>query len=79
MKTILIIIAIIIVLLLAIYINHKIHIKKEAESLLLLGQMVDADGHNHPHKDIAILKANLNEEYYPIEQILGGAERKIES
>lgn len=27
--------------------------------------------YNHPNKDIAILKANLNDEYYPIEQILG--------
>lgn len=26
----------------------------------------------HPNKAIAILKANLNDEYYPIEQILGG-------
>lgn len=28
--------------------------------------------YNHPNKAIAILKANLNDEYYPIEQILGG-------
>lgn len=28
--------------------------------------------YNHPNKDTAILKANLNDEYYPIEQILGG-------
>ena len=46
MKTILIIFAIIIVLLLVIYVNHKIHIKKEAEFLLPLGQIVEVDGHN---------------------------------
>jgi aminoglycoside/choline kinase family phosphotransferase len=28
--------------------------------------------YNHPDKDIPILKADLNEEYYPIELILGG-------
>ena len=28
--------------------------------------------YNHPNKTIAILKSNLNDEYYPIEQILGG-------
>ena len=28
--------------------------------------------YNHPNKAISILKANLNDEYYPIEQILGG-------
>lgn len=28
--------------------------------------------YNHPNIDIPILKANLNDEYYPIEQILGG-------
>lgn len=28
--------------------------------------------YNHLNKAIAILKANLNDEYYPIEQILGG-------
>ena len=32
--------------------------------------------YGHPNKDIPILKADLNEEYYPIEQILGGQERK---
>ena len=28
--------------------------------------------YNHPSKDIPILKADLNDAYYPIEQILGG-------
>lgn len=28
--------------------------------------------YNHPNKDIPIFKADLNEEYYPIELILGG-------
>lgn len=28
--------------------------------------------YGHPNKDIAILKADLNDEYYPIEQIIGG-------
>ena len=28
--------------------------------------------YNHHNIDIPILKANLNEEYYPVEQILGG-------
>ena len=46
MKTVLIIFAIIIVLLLVIYVNHKIHIKKESEFLLPLGQIVEVDGHN---------------------------------
>ena len=46
MKTILIIFAIIFFLLLAIYINHKIHLKKESELLLPLGQIVEVDGHN---------------------------------
>jgi len=32
--------------------------------------------YNHPNKDIPVLKANLNDEYYPIEQILGGQARK---
>ena len=31
--------------------------------------------YNHPNKDIAILKANLNDEYYPIEQILGDRQK----
>lgn len=33
--------------------------------------------YNHPNKDIPILKANLNEEYYPIEQIIGGQSMKL--
>lgn len=28
--------------------------------------------YDHPNKDTAILKADLNDEYYPIEQVLGG-------
>ena len=28
--------------------------------------------YDHPNKDTAILKADLNDEYYPIEQIIGG-------
>ena len=32
--------------------------------------------YNHPSKDIPILKADLNDEYYPIEQILGGQTMK---
>lgn len=28
--------------------------------------------YQHPNKDIPVLKADWNEEYYPIEQILGG-------
>ncbi len=46
MYTVLIIFAIIILLLLAIYINHKIHLKKESALLLPLGQIVEVDGHN---------------------------------
>lgn len=34
--------------------------------------------YNHPNKDIAILKADLNKEYYPIEQILGGESKDLE-
>ena len=30
------------------------------------------DYYNHPNKEVAVLKANLNNEYYPIELILGG-------
>ncbi|MBP3635416.1 MAG: aminoglycoside phosphotransferase family protein [Bacilli bacterium] len=36
------------------------------------------DYYNHPNKDIAILKANLNDEYYPIEEILGGTAKELE-
>lgn len=35
--------------------------------------------YNHPNKDIAILKADLNDEYYPIEQILGGQAKELEN
>ena len=28
--------------------------------------------YNHPNKEVAVLKSNLNDEYYPIELILGG-------
>ena len=34
--------------------------------------------YHHPNKDIPILKADLNEEYYPIELILGGQAMKSE-
>lgn len=33
----------------------------------------------HPNIDIAILKANLNDEYYPIEQILGGQAKELDN
>lgn len=33
--------------------------------------------YNHPNIDIPILKADLNDEYYPIEQILGGQAMKL--
>lgn len=33
--------------------------------------------YNHPNKDIAVLKSDLNDEYYPIEQILGGRAKKL--
>ncbi len=32
--------------------------------------------YNHPNKDIPILKADLNEDYYPIELILSGKNKK---
>lgn len=35
--------------------------------------------YNHPNKDIAILKANLNDEYYPIEQILEGQAKGLDN
>lgn len=35
--------------------------------------------YNHPNKDIAIFKADLNVEYYPIEQILGGQAMGLDS
>ena len=34
--------------------------------------------YHHPNKDIPILKADLNDEYYPIEQILGGQAMKLD-
>lgn len=34
--------------------------------------------YNHPNRDIAILKANLNDEYYPIEEILGGISKELD-
>lgn len=46
LKTILIIIAVFTVLLFAIYINHRIHLKKEANLLSPLGHLVEVDGHN---------------------------------
>ena len=33
--------------------------------------------YNHPNKDIAVLKSDLNDEYYPIEQILGGQSKEL--
>lgn len=41
-----IILAVILILLLAIYINHKIHLQKEAAFLTPIGQLVEVDGHN---------------------------------
>jgi len=35
--------------------------------------------YNHPDKDTAIMKANLNDEYYPIEQILGGQAKGLDN
>ena len=34
--------------------------------------------YHHPNVDIPILKADLNDEYYPVEQILGGQARKLD-
>lgn len=34
--------------------------------------------YQHPNKELPILKADLNEEYYPIEQILGGQAMKLD-
>lgn len=45
-KIILIIAAIVIGLLLALYINHRVHLSKEAKLLTPIGQMVEVDGHN---------------------------------
>lgn len=36
------------------------------------------DYYRHPNKKIAILKADLNDEYYPIEEILGGISKKMD-
>ncbi len=46
LKIILIIIGVFTVLLLAIYINHRIHLNKEAELLSPFGQIVEVGGHN---------------------------------
>lgn len=46
MKIILFAIAILAVLLLIIYINHRLHLKKEAQLLSPMGQIVEVDGHN---------------------------------
>lgn len=45
-KTILIIIIIMIIFLLAIHINHRIRLSKEAELLKPMGQLVEVEGHN---------------------------------
>ncbi len=45
-KVVLIILSIIIVLLLSIFINHKIQLKKESELLTPIGQLVEVDGYN---------------------------------
>ncbi len=34
--------------------------------------------YNHPNKEIPVLKSNLNDEYYPIEQILGGKAKELQ-
>lgn len=46
MRIICIVIIAVFILLLTIYINHQIHLNKEAELCLPLGQMVEVDGHN---------------------------------
>ena len=35
--------------------------------------------YHHPNKDIPIMKADLNVEYYPVEQILGGQAMKLDN
>lgn len=45
-KSIMLILGIIIIMLLVIYINHRIHLNKESELLAPLGQMVKVDGYN---------------------------------
>ncbi len=44
-KLVLIVLSIIVILLLAIFINHKIQLKKESELLTPIGQLVEVDGH----------------------------------
>lgn len=46
LKIILIVILILAVLLLAVYVNHRVRLKKESELLSPLGQMVEVDGHS---------------------------------
>lgn len=36
------------------------------------------DYYNHPNKEIALLKADLNDEYYPIEEVLGGISKELD-
>ena len=36
------------------------------------------DYYGHPDKENAVMKADLNEEYYPIEQILGGQAKELD-
>lgn len=45
-KVILIILGIIIIFLLAVYINHRIQLNKESKLLTPLGQIIEVDGHN---------------------------------
>lgn len=45
-KTILIILGIIVIFLLAVFINHRIQLHKESKLLTPLGQIVEVDGHN---------------------------------
>lgn len=44
-KLVLIVLSIIVILFLAIFINHKIQLKKESELLTPIGQLVEVDGH----------------------------------
>ena len=46
MKRLCIIVSILIILLLIVYVNHQIRLKKEADLRLPLGQLVEVDGHN---------------------------------
>ena len=36
------------------------------------------DYYGHPDKESVVMKADLNEEYYPIEQILGGQAKELD-